>query len=120
VNFLEYSERFTLRVAFLKGIFTNAGVAMKYILGNWKMFGVRAEARLLAAAVAKQQTAAQAVLFPPFPLLPIVEETLKGTRTAWGAQDVSPEGNGAFTGDVSAAMLREAGCVYVITEDRAP
>lgn len=86
----------------------------KYILGNWKMHGTQAEARVLAATILKQETQAQVVLFPPTPLLHLVGETLKGSPTAWGAQDVSPEANGAFTGDVSAAMLKDAGCGYVI------
>jgi triosephosphate isomerase len=116
VNFLEYSERFTLRVAFFKGIFTNAVMTMKYILGNWKMNGTRAEARELARAVATCPVPGQTqvVLFPPSTLLSLVHRTLEDAPIALGAQDVSPEIDGAFTGEISAAMLKEVSCSYVL------
>ena len=50
----------------------------------------------------------------PFPYLGEVAEQLKGTPIAWGAQNVSEHAQGAFTGEVSAAMLAEFGCRYVI------
>jgi len=51
---------------------------------------------------------------PPFPYLYLAEEVLSGTDIGWGAQDVSREQAGAFTGQVSAAMLAEFGCKYAI------
>src|SRR5262245_20114395 len=53
-------------------------------------------------------------LCPPFPWLTLVAETLKGSPITVGAQDVFPEEQGAFTGEVNAEMLLDAGCRYVI------
>ena len=50
----------------------------------------------------------------PFPYLALVAERLRGSPIAWGAQNVSEHGQGAYTGEVSAAMLAEFGCRYVI------
>lgn len=89
---------------------------MKYILGNWKMNGTRASAKALADAVAAFEGGSGAVvaLFPPATLMPLVQASLGPSRVGLGAQDVSAEANGAFTGDISAGMLKEAGCRYVI------
>jgi triosephosphate isomerase len=88
----------------------------QYILGNWKMHGLRAEAQALAQAIAANPAPAHVntVLFPPFTALGTVAPLLTGARVALGAQDCSPEPKGAFTGDVSAEMLKDAGCAYVI------
>jgi triosephosphate isomerase len=51
---------------------------------------------------------------PPFPYLYLAEEMLAGTAIAYGSQDLSPEPEGAFTGQVSAAMLKDFGCTYAI------
>ena len=56
----------------------------------------------------------EAAVCPPFPYLGEVGERLKGTRIALGAQNVSEYASGAYTGEVSAAMLMEFGCRYVI------
>ena len=88
----------------------------KLIVGNWKMNGSRAgNARLLAeiAAGLTDAPAACAVCVPS-PYLQQCEEVLSGTPIAWGAQDVSVHGFGAFTGEVCAQMLSEFGCRYVI------
>ena len=50
----------------------------------------------------------------PFPYLALVAERLRGSPIAWGAQNVSEHAQGAYTGEVSAAMLAEFGCRYVI------
>lgn len=86
----------------------------KFILGNWKMNGTCAQARALAQSIAAHTSGAQVVLFPPPPLLFVVQEALAGSQVALGAQDVSAEKDGAFTGDISATMLKDAGCTYVI------
>jgi triosephosphate isomerase len=88
----------------------------KFIAGNWKMYTTLAQAKELAAAVAKGVTsdAATVAVCPPFPWLPAVAEVLKGTRVALGAQDCHFEKEGAFTGSVSPQMLLDAGCKYVI------
>jgi len=92
---------------------------MKLVAGNWKMNGDRAMARSLLAELAARQRQAPAVcgvaVCPPAHLLPAVSEAAVGKGILVGAQDCSAEaGPGAFTGEISAAMLREAGCDYVI------
>jgi triosephosphate isomerase len=54
------------------------------------------------------------VVCPPFPYLPQVSGLLSGTGIQWGAQDVSNEKSGAFTGEVAASMLVEFGCRYAL------
>lgn len=88
----------------------------KLIVGNWKMNGSRAgNARLLADIAAGLDSArAQCAVCVPSPYLQQCEEALSGTPIAWGAQDVSVHGFGAFTGEVCAKMLSEFACRYVI------
>jgi triosephosphate isomerase len=57
---------------------------------------------------------AECAVCVPFPYLGEVAERLKGTALAWGAQNVSEHAQGAYTGEVAAAMLKEFGCRYVI------
>jgi triosephosphate isomerase (TIM) len=90
--------------------------------GNWKMHHRRADAEawcraLLSAdpfAGGAASAAAEAVVFPSFPLLPTVEAGLAGSAVAWGGQDLHPEDAGAHTGDVSAAQLADVGCSWVL------
>lgn len=71
--------------------------------------------RLLAHIVATARAPACVVaICPPFPMLSVCVDALKGSAIAVGAQDVSEQRRGAFTGEVSADMLREAGCDYVL------
>jgi triosephosphate isomerase len=88
------------------------------IVGNWKMHGSRAESTSLAAAIARwvvsNHPRAEAVLCPPAILIPPVVETLKNTAVRVGGQDCHAEAKGAFTGQISASMLYEAGCSHVI------
>jgi len=89
----------------------------KFVAGNWKMNTTLVEAKALGAAVAKgvgTDPRVTVAVCPPFPWLVAVGETLKGSAVALGAQDVHSEKKGAFTGEVSPAMLVEAGCQYVI------
>jgi len=89
----------------------------KFVAGNWKMFTTSATARQLAAAVVQGLGAEQGVavaVCPPFPYLTLVAEVLKGSRVALGAQNCYHEKEGAFTGEVSPAMLVDVGCRYVI------
>ena len=58
--------------------------------------------------------AADIVVFPPFPLIPVVAELLAGSPIAWGGQDVHPEDQGAHTGDVSAHHLTDWGSSWVL------
>jgi triosephosphate isomerase len=89
----------------------------KHVAGNWKMNTTLAEAKALAAAVAKgagTDSQVQVSLYPPYPWMLPVAEAIKGSAVALGAQDVSYEKKGAFTGEVSPAMLRESGCAYAL------
>ena len=92
----------------------------KLIAGNWKMNGLVREGTELAAAVAagvKSESLNDKCDFlvcPPFTLLSIVGEALKGSGVALGAQDAHFAEKGAHTGDVSPVMLKDIGCSYVI------
>jgi triosephosphate isomerase len=87
------------------------------IAGNWKMNGTKAEAAELLngikAGVAGMQRVDVAVC-PPYPYLYLAEELLADSAVAWGSQDVSEQAGGAFTGQISAAMLKDFGCRYAI------
>ncbi len=89
----------------------------KFVAGNWKMNTTLTEAKTLGAAVAKgvgTDERVTTVVCPPFPWLTAVAEVLKGSSVAIGAQNVHFEKKGAFTGEVSPAMLIESGCTYAI------
>ncbi|HEX4708884.1 triose-phosphate isomerase [Phenylobacterium sp.] len=85
------------------------------IAGNWKMNGTRAsiaEARAVAAQVDGRH--ARVAICPPATLIHCMSEALAGTAVLVGAQDCHCDESGAFTGDVSAAMLADAGAKLVI------
>ncbi len=87
-----------------------------FVAGNWKMNGNRVGARKLAAGVAEGVSGLNGVevaVCPPYVHIPDVVEVLSGTTVLVGGQDVAKEPNGAYTGEVSAAMLKEF-CRYVI------
>jgi triosephosphate isomerase len=87
------------------------------LAGNWKMHGTRAEATALAGALARSVGAVadrEVLIAPPFTSLDAARAAIAGTRILLGAQNVHGEDKGAFTGEVSAAMLLEAGCTHVI------
>jgi triosephosphate isomerase len=87
------------------------------LAGNWKMHGTRPEAAALAGALAKSVGAVadrEVLIAPPFTALDTARDAIAGTRILLGAQNVHGEDKGAFTGEVSAAMLREIGCTHVI------
>ncbi|GAA4250486.1 triose-phosphate isomerase [Azospirillum formosense] len=91
----------------------------KLIAGNWKMNGLKADGLDLASDLAGRLTGAGTVAFdmlvcPPFPLLFPVGDAISGSPLALGAQDCHAKTSGAHTGDVSPAMLTDAGCRYVI------
>ncbi|HZT79401.1 MAG TPA: triose-phosphate isomerase [Gemmataceae bacterium] len=87
-----------------------------FVAGNWKMYTTAAKARELAAAVAQgvPDDRVTVAVCPPFPYLAAVADVLRGSRVALGAQNLYPEKEGAFTGEVSPAMLADVGCKYVI------
>jgi len=89
----------------------------KFVVGNWKMYTTAAEARRLAKAIVHGmgiEDCVSVAVCPPFPYLAPVGEILKGSRVALGAQNLYPEKEGAFTGEVSPTMLLDLGCKYVI------
>jgi len=89
----------------------------KLIAGNWKMHLARESAVSLAREVAKGaggNASVDLAICPPFVYLDAVAGALAGTRVGLGAQDMYHEPQGAFTGEISAAMLLDLGCQYVI------
>jgi len=86
----------------------------RLVIGNWKLHGsLAANAMLLAALAGSASDCAMAVCVP-FPYIAQAQAALRATRVAWGAQDASEHVSGAYTGDVSAAMLAEFGCRYAL------
>lgn len=88
----------------------------KLVVGNWKMNGSRtSNAVLLSEIVAglAASGAASAVCVPA-PYLAQCQTQLAGTALGWGAQDVSAHASGAYTGEISVAMLQDFGCSYVV------
>lgn len=89
----------------------------RLVVGNWKMHGgADANRALLAGLLRDSRRAAGAdiAVCVPFPFLSQVAAMLAGTEVAWGAQNVSEHAYGAYTGEVSTAMLKEFDCRYVI------
>ncbi len=89
----------------------------KYVAGNWKMFTTAATGQALAKDVAEGVGSLGNVkigLFPPFPYLGLIAEAVKNSSIVVGAQDVYPEKEGAFTGEVSPGMLVDVGCRSVL------
>ena len=87
----------------------------KLVVGNWKMHGSRsANATLLAGIVAARPYVAEVAVCVPFPYLGETAATLAESDIGWGAQDCSAHEQGAYTGEVSAAMLADCGCRYAI------
>jgi len=84
------------------------------VAGNWKMHGSLAENAALLAALKPALAGIEAVVCVPFPYLAQAQAELAGSSIAWGAQNLSEHAKGAYTGEVSAAMLLEFGCKYVI------
>jgi triosephosphate isomerase len=90
----------------------------KRIVGNWKMNGSLAANQTLVEALLAgfdaQASGAELALCAPAPYLAQLRSLLSGSALAWGAQDVSAHEQGAFTGEVSAAMLKDFACRYAI------
>ncbi|MDE0244347.1 MAG: triose-phosphate isomerase [Gammaproteobacteria bacterium] len=97
----------------------------RIVAGNWKMHGSLGAARELAGALAATaqepgRGLPEVIVFPPFPHLDAVRRVLEDAESAGtlavqlGAQDVSSQGEGAHTGDVSAGMLADCGCSHVL------
>jgi triosephosphate isomerase len=83
------------------------------VAGNWKMNGTQSSSSALLSELElriKPQWAIDCAVFPPFVYLPLAVRDLTGGSIAVGGQDVCAETAGAYTGEVSAAMLRDVGC----------
>jgi len=89
----------------------------RIVAGNWKMNTSRSTAVQLARELVAGQSHAdgvQVVVCPPYPYLDAVHKELQGSSLALGAQDAHFQPKGAYTGEVSPAMLLDVGCSYVI------
>lgn len=86
----------------------------KLVIGNWKMHGSLAANADLLSGIKAAPARARLAVCAPFPYLAQCQQVLTGTQVAWGAQDVSAQARGAFTGEVAASMLGEFGCSYAL------
>ena len=89
----------------------------KFIAGNWKMFTTAASAEKLATDVIKglaAETRITVAVCPPFPYLARIAAVVRDSLVELGAQNLYPEKEGAFTGEVSPTMLVDVGCKHVI------
>ncbi|MEE9330787.1 MAG: triose-phosphate isomerase [Methylophilaceae bacterium] len=89
----------------------------KFVIANWKMHGnLKDNQALLETYVSALAglTNTQVAVCAPYPYLGQLQTMLQDTNIAWGAQNLAKNENGAFTGEVSAQMLRDFGCEYVI------
>lgn len=88
----------------------------RIVAGNWKMNKNLAEASALASALSKMAFPdnVRVIVAPPFPFIVPVAEAVKGSCIELAAQNCSSEEKGAFTGEVSASMIRSCGAGYVI------
>jgi triosephosphate isomerase len=88
----------------------------KLVAGNWKMHGNLAENEALLSGLLAGMGSVKAgvAVCVPFPYLAQAQAKLTGSNIAWGAQNMSQQAKGAFTGEVSASMLNDFACTYVI------
>lgn len=87
------------------------------VAGNWKMHGSRAMAKSLVNGLLSELEKLDGfdvAVFPPAPYLSQVQELANDSRIAWGGQTLNPNPQGAFTGEVSGAMLADFGCRFVL------
>jgi triosephosphate isomerase len=85
------------------------------VAGNWKMFGTRQLVRdVIGELRAMAHGATEVVICPPYPYLGPAADMVAGSALCLGGQDLHVAVEGAFTGAVSGAMLRDMGCAYVI------
>ncbi len=87
------------------------------VAGNWKLNGSLASTRELLAGIKAgiaEVTRAEVAVCPPYILIPEAQAQLNGSPIAWGGQNLSAETGGAFTGEISASMLLDFGCKYVL------
>src|SRR5438552_8100645 len=98
----------------------NMAIGTKLVAGNWKMNGLRQDGAMLAHALRERAVAAggtlgcEILVCPPATLLSEIGGILAGSGIALGGQDCHAALKGAYTGDISAEMLADLGCSYVI------
>jgi triosephosphate isomerase len=95
----------------------NNQMTKKFVIANWKMHGNLEKNQALLEAYANklsQLKNTKVVVCVPYPYLAQAQAVLKDTDIAWGAQNLAKNEDGPFTGEVSAQMLRDFGCEYVI------
>ena len=89
----------------------------KIVMGNWKMNGRLEQVSNLLDALLQflpLDSSVDCVVLPPAIYLPRVSEQLSGSSIGWGAQNIYPKDAGAYTGEISAPMLQDFGCQYVL------
>ncbi|MFA6442953.1 MAG: triose-phosphate isomerase [Sterolibacterium sp.] len=88
----------------------------KLVAGNWKMYGNLAANQALLTRIrdAAADLKSRCAVCVPFPYLGQAQASLAGSQVAWGGQNISEHAQGAYTGEVSAEMLAEFGCRYVL------
>lgn len=87
------------------------------VAGNWKMNGSRDSVEALLNGIKSgmgEVRVAEVAVAAPFVYIPQAQSLLDGSAVSWGGQDLSTEAAGAFTGEISASMLLDFGCKYVI------
>lgn len=92
-------------------------LAKKLIIANWKMHGNLKQNKVLLTeyiALLSSLKQSKVIVCAPYPYLAQLQNLLQHTNIAWGAQNLAKNTEGAFTGEVSAAMLKDFGCQYVI------
>jgi len=87
-----------------------------FVAGNWKMNGSRAASTALLATLKRElgSVRTEVAVCPPYLYIPLAAEALTGTPIAWGGQNLDVHAAGAYTGEVSGAMLKDYGCAYAI------
>ncbi len=87
------------------------------VVGNWKLNGSLDSIKQLISGITAGEADtgnAQIGVCPPFVYIPLVANLLADSKVAWGSQDIADQESGAFTGEVSGAMLNDFGCTYAI------
>ncbi|MDH3562158.1 MAG: triose-phosphate isomerase, partial [Gammaproteobacteria bacterium] len=87
------------------------------VAGNWKMNGSRSESAALLDGIKKgvsSASKAEVAVCPPYIFISLAAKKLSGSAVAWGGQNLSVHKSGAYTGEISGAMLKDYGCTYVI------
>lgn len=96
---------------------TDCVVRKRLVMGNWKMHGSLADNAMLLAGLRSDVSGVSncdVAVCVPFPYLAQVQGTLDGSQVSWGVQDISAHAKGAYTGEVSAAMLGDFSCSWAL------